>query len=189
VVLKTPIGQLRGRLEGDSVAFLGIPYVQPTTAARRFTAPELVLHLSTLLEHSKARSRMYTADDGSSIVYDATHFGARCPQGDSAFGGSTHMDEDCLFLNIWVPRNLMREDDAGQYYMRTDSLAPVMVFIHGGAFVLGSGADAYVDGAAYNRRSVILVSMNYRLGALGFLAHPALSEQVCSTQYQYQYHR
>jgi para-nitrobenzyl esterase len=91
---------------------------------------------------------------------DATQFGNHCPQPFSTFGNAT-MTEDCLFLNIYTPNNDRRDDPR-----------PVMVWIHGGSLLFGAGND-------YNpiklvQRSVIVVTINYRLGALGFLAHPAL---------------
>jgi para-nitrobenzyl esterase len=86
---------------------------------------------------------------------DATRFGASCPQRQSA-ARSYAMSEDCLFLNIFTP------DPPG-------ARLPVMVWIHGGAFVLGSGAS--YDGSALSaKHKMVVVSINYRLGALGFLA-------------------
>jgi para-nitrobenzyl esterase len=75
------------------------------------------------------------------------------------------MSEDCLSLNVWTPAK-----------SPTDHL-PVMVWIHGGGFALGSGSRPAYDGEALARRGVVLVTLNYRLGALGFLAHPALSRE------------
>lgn len=75
------------------------------------------------------------------------------------------MSEDCLYLNVWTPAQ-----DA-------DQKLPVMVWIHGGAFVTGSGSDEMYDGAALARQGVVVVTLNYRLGALGFLAHPSLSAE------------
>jgi para-nitrobenzyl esterase len=88
-------------------------------------------------------------------------FGPVCPQP----GYSGAMSEDCLFLNVWTPAK-----NAG------DRL-PVMVWIHGGAFTLGSGSDELYDGAALADKGVVVVTFNYRLGVLGFLAHPGLSAE------------
>ncbi len=92
----------------------------------------------------------------------AVEFGAACPQpprpGRADAVGST--DENCLYLNVW-----------------TAALAgkrPVMVWIHGGAFRLGSGAMPIYDGTRFAQHGVVLVTLNYRLGRLGFFAHPAL---------------
>lgn len=93
---------------------------------------------------------------------DATAFGSVCAQGnlEGKFGSGT---EDCLFLNVWSP-------DPAPLAAR-----PVMVFIHGGAFVIGSGNGGLYDGTALaTTQNVVIVTLNYRLGALGFLAHSSL---------------
>ncbi len=95
---------------------------------------------------------------------DATKFGTSCPQPQrrdraTNFGPTA---EDCLYLNVWTP------DVRGS--------APVMVWIHGGAFRVGSAAAPFYDGAAFARSGVVFVSLNYRLGRFGFFAHPALGE-------------
>src|SRR5215470_20357673 len=90
----------------------------------------------------------------------ATSFGAVCPQ-----DGVTDDSEDCLFLNIWTPRAAV---DRGKQL-------PVMVFIHGGYFVFGAGSLPIYDGAYLAASgNVVVVTLNYRLGALGFLAVPEL---------------
>src|SRR3546814_20351591 len=73
------------------------------------------------------------------------------------------MSEDCLSLNIWAPEGAKD--------------LPVFLWIHGGALVSGSGGDPLYDGSALAKRGMIVVSINYRLGALGWLAHPALSAE------------
>lgn len=91
----------------------------------------------------------------------ATGFGSACPQNDTGgLFGSASTNEDCLFLNVYTPAN-------------GESL-PVMVWIHGGAYIYGSGGSSY-DPSRLVPQGVILVTLNYRLGALGFLAHPALT--------------
>ena len=73
--------------------------------------------------------------------------------------------EDCLTLNVWTPAK------------SSGDRLPVMVWIHGGGFNFGSVTSPRVDGTNLARRGVVVVSFNYRLGALGFLAHPALSRE------------
>ncbi|CAN5197374.1 carboxylesterase family protein [soil metagenome] len=90
-------------------------------------------------------------------VRDALLLGSRCPQ--SSLAGSSD-DEDCLFVNVWAPSHATK--------------LPVMVWLHGGAFVFGSGGDPYYDGSNLAAGGVIVVTLNYRLGLFGFLAHPAL---------------
>lgn len=97
-------------------------------------------------------------------VRDATKFGPICPQ--PPFGDAPIMEpmsEDCLFLNIWSAQQPGAEK------------RPVMVFIHGGGYEGGSGSDPLYDGAHLARKGVVVVTFNYRVGILGFLAHPDLS--------------
>ena len=77
--------------------------------------------------------------------------------------GLPEMSEDCLYLNVWAP-----EGSVGD----TRAKLPVAMWIHGGAFSGGYGNEITMDGAEWAKRGVILVTINYRLGILGFLAHP-----------------
>ena len=94
---------------------------------------------------------------------DATHFGNHCPQPASPFGIASGT-EDCLFLNVYT-------QDSGE----VRGLRPVMVWIHGGALVTGESND--YDPTVMVQDGVIVVTINYRLGALGFLAHPAFAAE------------
>lgn len=96
-------------------------------------------------------------------VREATEFGAACMQPASPFANHAAMSEDCLFLNVWTP------DQARK--------APVLVWIHGGSLVSGAASEAIYDGAGFAAQGVVVVSINYRLGALGWLAHPGLSAE------------
>ncbi len=135
-------GRLEGRRADGVDRFLGIPFAQPPTGARRFRAPE-------------------PAEPWSG-VRAADACGAAAPQNALDVGVLPGMEvgrqaEDCLFLNVYTPAA-----DAGR--------RPVMVWIHGGAFLLGAGSQLLYDGAALARRGdVVVVTINYRLGALGFL--------------------
>ena len=96
-------------------------------------------------------------------VRDASAPGATCPQQGLPGGGQgAAQSEDCLYLNVWAPRE-------------ADGPLPVMVWIHGGGYRLGSGSGTY--GAPLAARGVVLVTINYRLNVFGFLAHPALSAE------------
>lgn len=96
---------------------------------------------------------------------DASKFGPSCPQAADLFDRvPAGHSEDCLYLNVWTPNPA----PAG---------APVMVFWHGGGFVFGSGSVSTYHGQNLARRGVVVVTVNYRLGALGYMAHPALSEE------------
>ncbi|MFM8445698.1 MAG: carboxylesterase/lipase family protein [Methylococcus sp.] len=140
-------GAVRATAAGDQAeAFLGIPYAGSTAGAQRWQPPK--------------------PPTGWKATRESVAFGANCPQTPPSpdrkdtTGPASGESEDCLFLNVWRPRNLAE-----------NAKLPVLVFIHGGAFVGGSGADALYDGtylAAHHR--AILVTLNYRLGVLGFLA-------------------
>lgn len=143
-VATTTSGQVRGASIAEGVVFKGIPFAAPPVAERRYLPPAPA-----------------PAWDGER---DCTAFGPICPQFQigalggalSALGSDEPTDEDCLFLNVWTPA----VDGAKR---------PTMVWIHGGAFTAGSGSTALYDGATFARDGVVLVSINYRLNALGFL--------------------
>ncbi len=141
LAVDTTSGPIRGFRQGDSRAWLGLPYAAPPVGALRWRPP--------------AAAPTWTE------VREAAAVGPQCPQdfGFSSGGGG----EDCLYLNVWAPA----EPPAAP--------AAVMVWFHGGAFIFGSGGDPYYRGEALAaRHGVIVVTVNYRLGPLGFLAHPAI---------------
>ncbi|HEY0624590.1 carboxylesterase/lipase family protein [Sphingomonas sp.] len=137
-------GALTGATAGGVASFKGIPYAAPPVGERRWAPPAPAAHWAA--------------------PRDATRFGADCVQnpvpGDVSFGAP--MAEDCLFLNVWTPK------------LTAGAKLPVMVWIHGGGFVAGSGALATTDGAQLAKHDVVVVTFNYRLGRFGFFAHPAL---------------
>jgi para-nitrobenzyl esterase len=145
LVVDTDRGLVRGTVAGDMTEFLGVPYAAPPVGDLRWRPPQ---------PHARW-----------SGVRDATSFGPHCPQGPSPFGQSS-TSEDCLFLNVFAPAR--RDDDS-------EHRAPVMLWIHGGALVVGESND--YDPTMLVARGVVVVTINYRLGALGFLAHPALAAE------------
>ncbi|MCQ8277150.1 carboxylesterase family protein [Acetobacteraceae bacterium KSS8] len=98
-------------------------------------------------------------------VLDATRFGPPCMQRVAA-GQAVQPSEDCLTLNVWAPPGRGKA-----------ARLPVMVFIHGGGFVFGAGSEPVYDGAALAAHGVVVVTLNYRLGVFGFLAHPGLTAE------------
>jgi len=99
-------------------------------------------------------------------VRNATAYGAVCPQPKSGeFDVMPVMSEDCLFLNVWTPAKNLNEK------------LPVMVFIHGGAWKTGAGSQALFEGSPLADKGVVVVTLNYRLGALGWMAHPELTAE------------
>lgn len=144
-LVQTAAGQVRGAVADDHRLFAGIPYAAAPVGPLRWQNPQPA-----------------PSWDG---VRDATAFGPRCMQdlaGDLELGRQT--DEDCLSLNVWTP--------AAQSGVRQEP-KPVMVWIHGGSFVAGS-SGIYDARRLASRGDIVVVTVNYRLGALGFLAHPAL---------------
>lgn len=137
-------GTVRGVVGADHRLFAGIPYAAPPVGALRWQPPQPA-----------------PTWEG---VRDATAFGPRCLQdldGGVELGRQT--DEDCLNLHVWTPA--VDSDPAPP--------RPVMVWIHGGAFVNGSGS-VYDAQHLVARGGIVVVTLNYRLGTMGFLAHPAL---------------
>jgi para-nitrobenzyl esterase len=105
---------------------------------------------------------------------NATGFSAFCPQPSRSDTPGEGMSEDCLYLNVWTPAK------------RADEKLPVMVFIHGGAFTEGTGSYPLFNGSALAKKGLVVVTFNYRLGALGFLAHPQLdNESITNTSGNY----
>jgi para-nitrobenzyl esterase len=146
-VVRTPWGAVRGRQEGEVLAFKGIPFAVAPSGESRFLPP-------------------MTLDPWGGVL-DAVNFGPIAPQpapipAMSIAGDPVDWNEDCLFLNIWTPSL----DGAKR---------PVMVWIHGGGFSTGSsGQVLYRGGRLAMRGDVVVVTINYRLGSFGFLAHPEL---------------
>ncbi len=141
-MVETAYGRVEGSASEGVAVFKGIPYARPPVGPLRFRPPQ--------------------PPEPWTGVRDATRFPSIACQNpsplESMFGATNPpMGEDCLALNVWTPA----PDDAGR---------PVMVWIHGGAFVTGSGSTPWYDGSSFAARGdVVCVTVNYRLGALGFL--------------------
>jgi para-nitrobenzyl esterase len=149
-VVDAPAGSLRGEALNGVDVYRGVPYALPPTGSRRWRPP------AEMPRWQETR--------------DATRFGAAChqPIGRSASIYSPAEDptvsEDCLFLNVWTPQGAHK--------------APVFVWIHGGALVAGASNETMYDGARMAAsQGMLVVSINYRLGVLGYLAHPELSAE------------
>ena len=190
--VKIKQGCLQGIEKDGYTVFMGVPYAAPPVGALRFCPPQEPVPWEG--------------------VYHAGHFGKTCWQEreekDSFYdiefyqnvGYLTDFDEDCLYLNIWVPGNAAQEGlSAGNFSEKSLSAQgcsaksfsakgrpaespsnkkfPVALWIHGGAFNHGFGHEMEFDGAEYAKRGVILVTINYRVGVFGYLAHEWLSRE------------
>ncbi|MFM9276771.1 carboxylesterase/lipase family protein [Paenibacillus jiagnxiensis] len=140
--VSTKNGELQGIEEEGIFSWKGIPFAQPPVGPLRFRAPQ--------------------PPQSWEGIRDASQFGPVCPQpersAEGIFGsraGQPAPSEDCLYLNVWAPK--------------TDAPCPVMVWIHGGAFVTGSGSMSLYDGTKLAKNGVVIVAINYRLGPFGFL--------------------
>ena len=142
-VVETQSGTIEGRREGDVCVFRGIPFAAPPTGPNRFRPPQPVetwTGVRTALEFSPIAPQLPSPLEQI--------LGSR----------ELEMNEDCLYLNVWTPAL----DDARR---------PVMVWIHGGAFTTGAGSIPWYDGTSFaTRGDVVVVTINYRIGVLGFLA-------------------
>ena len=155
IIVKTASGDLSGQNDGISsvMAFKGIPYAAPPVGDLRWREP--------------APPAAWTG------VRHTDAFAASCMQSlhgeflpwTKEFLVQNQASEDCLYLNVWTPKPSAAAD------------LPVIVFIHGGAFTEGSGSIPVYDGTNLASTGLVVVTINYRLGVFGFLAHPDLTAE------------
>ncbi len=154
VAIKTPAGVLNGTADANGiVSFKGVPFAQPPVGPLRWKPAVSVKPSATPI--------------------DATKFGPAClqrtkltPQELAASGAPpAAVSEDCLTLNIWAPAKATKP-------------LPVLVWLHGGGHTAGASSLVFYDGTSFARDGVILVSANYRLGLLGYFAHPSLTQEA-----------
>ncbi len=149
-VIETKSGKIQGYSENDVEVYKGIPYGEPPTGDLRFCPP--------------------VAKKPWDGVLDAKAYGPFAMQGytglEEFFGKLEPDSEDCLYLNIWTPSI-------------DDNKRPVMFWIHGGAFIMGGGGDLIYDGSVLAKRGdVVVVTINYRLGAFGYSYIPGVTANV-----------
>src|ERR1044071_5887155 len=148
--VKTTAGVVEGlgRQASGVRAFKGIPYAAAPLGELRWRPPQPL-----------------KSWEG---VRRAEKFGPRCMQhpvfGDMNFR-SDGMSEDCLYLNVWTPAK------------KAGERLPVLVYFYGGGFITGDGSEPRYDGEEMAQRGIVAVTLNYRLGLFGFLAHPELSKE------------
>jgi para-nitrobenzyl esterase len=149
-IVKTSNGSLEGTGPQASGVreFLGVPFAAPPVGNLRFAAPQPPANWTG--------------------VRQAKQFGPRCMQlavfGDMGFR-SNGMSEDCLYLNVWTPAK------------SANAKLPVLVYYFGGGFVAGDGSEPRYDGESLAAKGIVTVTISYRLGVFGFLAHPELTKE------------
>ena len=153
MIVNTKYGQIEGITENGCEIFKGVPYAKPPIDALRFHKPQ--------------------KPEGWKGIYKADHFRCKSMQGPPRGGFylkefysnpdfSTDVSEDSLYLNIWVPSN------------KAAQKLPVAIYVHGGAFMGGAGSNLPFVCNEMAKSGVIIITINYRLGAFGFLCHPIL---------------
>lgn len=147
--VKVKGGELAGEVEGDLAVYKGIPFAAPPVGDLRWKAPQK-------LKPWKG-------------VRAASEFAPGCMQDISfskIFADREDVSEDCLYLNVWTPAKSAKDK------------LPVMVWIYGGGFAIGRTSTPIYDGANLAKKGVVFVSVAYRVGPLGFLAHPELTAEA-----------
>jgi para-nitrobenzyl esterase len=143
--IEAPAGRIEGRVEGDLQVFRGIPYAEPPVGELRFMPPQRIERYTSTVQAMEFAPSPQQSPPFVNIA-----------PGVDIFAGIEEKDEDCLALNVWTPG--------------TTGSRPVMVWIYGGSFVRGSSTQEAYDGARLARDGdVVVVTLNYRIGALGFL--------------------
>jgi para-nitrobenzyl esterase len=160
-VVQIAAGTLHGASTGSAIAFRGIPYARPPVGALRWQPPQPPLSWQGVREAMQPGSACTQRTSG------LTPFFAPMAQ---AYGSDFEQpaiksSEDCLYLDVWVPEWPLQRP------------LPVMVWLHGGSNTVGSGTQSTYDGVSLTRHGVLLVTLNYRLGALGFFSHPELTAE------------
>jgi para-nitrobenzyl esterase len=148
-IVRIHSGKVEGKfLESGVTAYLGVPYAAPPVRELRWKDPQPVVHWNG--------------------TFHADRFGPQCMQPQrglltNQYSGAEITSEDCLYLNVWTAPTLKK--------------APVIVYVHGGGFFIGAASMPLYGGEVVASEGAVFVNFNYRTGALGFMAHPALSAE------------
>ena len=155
-IADTQVGRVVGIACGNPsyTVFKGIPYAAPPVGPLRFRPPERPAPWAGVKKCDTFGPMAMQGVPSPGDFYQKEFFPVNLP-----------MSEDCLYLNVWTPS------------LSLDEKCPVMVWIHGGAYVAGCGHEMEFDGEAFCKRGVILVTINYRLGIFGYFAHKELSRE------------
>jgi para-nitrobenzyl esterase len=150
LTVATANGPVEGIVESGITVFRGIPYAVPPVGELRWREPQPA---------PQWEARLPARDFGPSCIQPA---GAMT---ETNAGGAGPQSEDCLTINVWTPG------------ANPAAKRPVMVWIYGGAFIIGASRVPFYNGGAFAQRGAVVVSFNYRLGQLGFFNHPALEAE------------
>jgi para-nitrobenzyl esterase len=152
-------GTLHGTFIGSTIAFRGIPYARPPVGELRWEPPLPAVPWQGVKEATQP---------GNPCTQPAVGLVPFFAPMAKAYGSSfsqppVQSSEDCLYLDVWAPQWPVKH------------ALPVMVWLHGGSNTVGSGTQSTYDGASLTQHGVVLVTLNYRLGVMGFFSHPELS--------------
>jgi para-nitrobenzyl esterase len=153
-VVKTKNGQISGYKSGDISIFKGIPFAEPPVGDLRWKAPQAKKNWTGTLECKQFSASPVQRKPVPFMMWT-----------EEFITPPDKLSEDCLYLNVWTPSKSFKDK------------LPVMVWIYGGGFSSGSAACAVYDGEEISKKGIIFVSINYRVGVIGFLAHPELSSE------------
>ena len=159
LIAQTETGKLKGTSVESAVAFMGIPFARPPVGQSRWEAPQSAMPWTGVRDAARPGPACTQPSAGLGVFLGpmANVYGSRYAE------PPVQSSEDCLYLNVWTPE-----------WPPKHSL-PVMVWLHGGNNEVGSGSQSMFSGVSLTARGVVLVTTNYRLGALGFFSHPELS--------------
>ena len=154
-------GTLRGALAGSAIAFRGIPYARPPVGELRWQPPQPPLPWQGVRDALRPGSACTQRTSGLIPFFApmARAYGSNFDQ------PPVKSSEDCLYLDVWAPEWPVKR------------ALPVMVWLHGGSNTVGSGTQSTYDGVSLTRYGVLLVTINYRLGVMGFFSHPELTAE------------
>ena len=161
LTVKVEGGMIQGvpSAASDVTVFRGIPYAAPPVGDLRWKRPQPVVKWKGVK----------VADTFSNICWQPGNAIGTFYGNEFYWKENTVQSEDCLYLNVWTPANAVGNQNCK---------LPVAFWVHGGAYFNGYGHEITMDGDAWAKRGVILVTINYRLGIFGFLAHPELSAET-----------
>ena len=153
-VVQTENGPVSGYKSGDITIFKGIPFAEPPVGDLRWKAPKPPKNRTGVLKCNEFSASPMQSKPVPFMMWT-----------EEFITPPDKLSEDCLYLNIWTPSKTQKDK------------LPVLVWLYGGGFSSGSAACAVYDGEEMAKMGIIFVSINYRVGVLGFLAHPELSSE------------